>query len=177
MLILESPLLWHESSPKVRLMSWSSVACLKHICAGDPRLCCVLFGSLIWTGFTCFIIYRTPINLWLCFQRFFPIGDVISPPLSNANPQSDNWEMCVYFCVIVIHANEQNVSSEVLRQYGLSLLHSHIVLITRTRACLLEPPSRPLPVPRWKLIRMPKKTVITDEPRGVRERKMTMMGK
>ncbi|XP_056873061.1 androglobin isoform X5 [Takifugu flavidus] len=57
-----------------------------------------------------------------------------------------------------------NVSSEVLRQYGLSLLHSHIVLLTRTRACPLEQPVQPPPVPRWKLIRMPKKTVITDEP-------------
>lgn len=164
-------LLWHESALKTRLMSWSSVAGLKKICAGDPRLCSALFGSVIWTGFTCFIIYRTLINLWLCFQRFFPFGDVILPPFSNANPQSDNWKNCVYFCVITICAHKQNVSSEVLRQYGLSLVHSHIVLLTRTRACPLEQPAQPPPVPRWKLIRMPKKTVITDEPQGSRERK------
>lgn len=92
-------------------------------------------------------------------------------PHSNANPHSDNWKNCVYFCVITICAHEQNVSSEVLRQYGLSLLHSHIVLLTRTRACPLEQPAQPPPVPRWKLIRMPKKTVITDEPQRSREEK------
>ncbi|XP_038583723.1 androglobin [Micropterus salmoides] len=55
-------------------------------------------------------------------------------------------------------------SSEFLRQYGLSLLHSHIVLLTRTRACQLEPPPKPPPVPRWKLIRQRKESVVTDEP-------------
>ncbi|CAJ1078450.1 androglobin isoform X2 [Xyrichtys novacula] len=55
-------------------------------------------------------------------------------------------------------------SSEFLRQYGLSLLHSHIVLLTRTRACKLEAPPKPPPVPRWKLIRHRKEIVITDEP-------------
>uniref|UniRef100_H3D3Y1 Uncharacterized protein n=1 Tax=Tetraodon nigroviridis TaxID=99883 RepID=H3D3Y1_TETNG len=57
---------------------------------------------------------------------------------------------------------QMTVSPEVLRQYGLSLLHSHIVLLTRTRACPLEPPTPSLPAPRWKLNRMPKKLMITD---------------
>ncbi|KAG7508708.1 androglobin isoform X2 [Solea senegalensis] len=56
-------------------------------------------------------------------------------------------------------------SSEVLRQYGLSLLYSHIALLTRTRSCQLEAPPQPPPVPQWKLIRQRKETVITDEPR------------
>ncbi|KAM3603045.1 uncharacterized protein V6R79_015736 [Siganus canaliculatus] len=56
-------------------------------------------------------------------------------------------------------------SSEILRQYGLSSLYSHIVLLTRTRACPLEAPPKSPPVPQWKLIRPQKKTVITDEPR------------
>lgn len=60
---------------------------------------------------------------------------------------------------------QMTVSPEVLRQYGLSLLHSHIVLLTRTRACPLEPQTLSLPVPQWKLIRRPKKMIITDEPR------------
>ncbi len=60
-------------------------------------------------------------------------------------------------------------SSEFLRQYGLSLLHSHIVLLTRTRACQLEAPSQPPPVPRWKLIRPRKKIEVTDEPRSAWE--------
>ncbi|KAK1889169.1 Androglobin [Dissostichus eleginoides] len=56
-------------------------------------------------------------------------------------------------------------SSECLRQYGLSLLCSHIVLLTRTRACQLEAPPKPPPVPQWKLIRPPKEINVTDEPR------------
>ncbi|XP_034435154.1 androglobin [Hippoglossus hippoglossus] len=56
-------------------------------------------------------------------------------------------------------------SSEVLRQYNLSLLYSHIALLTRTRSCQLEVPPQPLPVPRWKLVRPHKEYVITAEPR------------
>ncbi|KAK5852926.1 hypothetical protein PBY51_006757 [Eleginops maclovinus] len=56
-------------------------------------------------------------------------------------------------------------SSECLRQYGLSLLCSHIVLLTRTRACPLELPPKPPPVPQWKLIRPPKEINVLDEPR------------
>ncbi|XP_041661705.1 androglobin [Cheilinus undulatus] len=55
-------------------------------------------------------------------------------------------------------------SSECLRRYGLSLQHSHIILLTRTRACQLEVPPKPPPVPQWKLIRQHKERVITDEP-------------
>ncbi|KAK2856208.1 hypothetical protein Q5P01_004943 [Channa striata] len=55
-------------------------------------------------------------------------------------------------------------SPELLRKYGLTLLHSHIVLLTRTRVCQLDAPPKPPPVPRWKLIRPPKKIVVTDEP-------------
>ncbi|XP_023262820.1 androglobin [Seriola lalandi dorsalis] len=56
-------------------------------------------------------------------------------------------------------------SSESLRRYSLSWLYSHIVLLTRIRACQLEAPHKPLPVPRWKLIRQHKEIVVTDEPR------------
>ncbi|KAK7907784.1 hypothetical protein WMY93_016396 [Mugilogobius chulae] len=55
-------------------------------------------------------------------------------------------------------------SSAVLRQYGLSLMYSHIVLLIRTRDCPLEPPPKPPSVPRWKLIRPRKEIVISDEP-------------
>ncbi|KFO69716.1 Androglobin, partial [Cuculus canorus] len=55
-------------------------------------------------------------------------------------------------------------SSEKLRQYGLSHIHSHPVLITRTRSCSLVKPPQPPPVPRWKLLRQKKKTVVTSEP-------------
>ncbi|CAL8317091.1 unnamed protein product [Merluccius merluccius] len=58
-------------------------------------------------------------------------------------------------------------TSECLRQYGLYRLHSHIVLLTRARDGPLEPPSEPIPVPRWKLIRPRLKgpPMATDEPR------------
>ncbi|KAM8873469.1 androglobin-like [Synchiropus picturatus] len=55
--------------------------------------------------------------------------------------------------------------SEYLRRYELSQMLSHIVLLTRTRACPLEPPPKPETVPRWKLIRPRKEILITDEPR------------
>ncbi|XP_068199432.1 androglobin [Antennarius striatus] len=54
--------------------------------------------------------------------------------------------------------------SESLRQYGLSLLNSHVVLLTRTRACALVAPPKPPPEPRWKLIRPRKTVLVTDEP-------------
>ncbi|KAG7460854.1 hypothetical protein MATL_G00203340 [Megalops atlanticus] len=56
-------------------------------------------------------------------------------------------------------------SSEKLRQYGLSQLHSHPVLVTRTRACPLVALPKPPSVPRWKLIRPRKERNPTDEPK------------
>ncbi|XP_004674193.1 PREDICTED: androglobin [Condylura cristata] len=58
-------------------------------------------------------------------------------------------------------------SSEKLREYGLSHIYSHPVLVTRTRSCpLIVPPKSP-PVPAWKLFRQKKETVITDEAQEV----------
>lgn len=163
----KSPLpLWHENSPKVRLISLKQM----HVC--DPRMWYVLVGSFIWTGFTCFIIYRTVINPY--FRRFSVFFLYFLFIFKHC---SVNTCTCVYLCIIIIFANAQTVSPEVLRQYGLSLLHSHIVLLTRTRACPLEPHTPSPPVPRWKLIRRPKKMMITDEPRSACERKMNTMGK
>ncbi|XP_023203465.1 androglobin isoform X2 [Xiphophorus maculatus] len=55
-------------------------------------------------------------------------------------------------------------SSELLRFYGLSMLHSHVVLLTKTRSCSLTPPPKTKMVSRWKLIRLRKKIVVTSEP-------------
>ncbi|XP_078086616.1 androglobin [Mustelus asterias] len=44
-------------------------------------------------------------------------------------------------------------SSEKLRHYGLSHVHSHPVLVTRTRSCPLVDPPEVIQIPRWKLIR------------------------
>ncbi|XP_056337396.1 androglobin [Danio aesculapii] len=56
-------------------------------------------------------------------------------------------------------------SSESLRQYGLSQLFSHPVLLTCTRDCPLVAPPKTPPLPQWKLIRPRKQTNITDEPK------------
>ncbi|KAK1209378.1 ADGB protein, partial [Pygoscelis papua] len=82
-------------------------------------------------------------------------------------------EMAVYAGCIPLHLFEEDIfslgqmadSSEKLRQYGLSHLYSHPVLITRTRSCpLVALPPPPPPVPRWKLFRQKKETVVTSEP-------------
>ncbi|OCT79932.1 androglobin [Xenopus laevis] len=54
-------------------------------------------------------------------------------------------------------------SSEKLRQYGLSHIYNHPVLVTRTRSCPLVGSPKPPPVPRWKLIRPKKEITVTDE--------------
>ncbi|MGH0171138.1 UNVERIFIED_CONTAM: hypothetical protein FKN15_060638 [Acipenser sinensis] len=56
-------------------------------------------------------------------------------------------------------------SSEKLRHYGLSHAYSHPVLVTRTRSCPLVAPTKPPPIPRWKLIRPKRHTNPTDEPK------------
>uniref|UniRef100_A0A8C3CIJ8 Androglobin n=1 Tax=Cairina moschata TaxID=8855 RepID=A0A8C3CIJ8_CAIMO len=54
-------------------------------------------------------------------------------------------------------------SSENLRQYGLSQIYSHPVLVTRTRSCPLVAPPQPPPVPRWQRFRQKKKGVAVSE--------------
>ncbi|KAM9656103.1 androglobin [Morphnus guianensis] len=81
-------------------------------------------------------------------------------------------EMAVYAGCIPLHLFEEDIfslgqmadSSEKLRQYGLSHTYSHPVLITRIRSCPLVAPPQPPPVPRWKIFRQKKETVVTSEP-------------
>uniref|UniRef100_A0ACB8GBF9 Uncharacterized protein n=1 Tax=Sphaerodactylus townsendi TaxID=933632 RepID=A0ACB8GBF9_9SAUR len=81
-------------------------------------------------------------------------------------------QMVLYACYAPLYVSERKIfelgkmadSSEKLRQYGLSHTFSHPALITRTRACPLIAPMKPLPIPRWKLIRQKKETIVTDEP-------------
>ncbi|XP_009464617.1 PREDICTED: androglobin [Nipponia nippon] len=81
-------------------------------------------------------------------------------------------EMAVYAGCIPLHLFEEDIfslgqmadSSEKLRQYGLSHIYSHPVLITRTRSCPLVALPQPPPVPHWKLFRQKKETVVTSEP-------------
>ncbi|XP_071436997.1 androglobin [Pithys albifrons albifrons] len=100
-------------------------------------------------------------------------GRVESPDnIGKESPVPTHPEMVVYAGCIPLHLFEEDIfslkqmadSSEKMRQYGLSHIHSHPVLITRTRSCPLVAPPQPPPVPCWKLIRPKKKTVVTSEP-------------
>ncbi|KAI3363725.1 hypothetical protein L3Q82_001339 [Scortum barcoo] len=94
-------------------------------------------------------------------------SQLLEPEKSKGTPEV---VVCASYYPLQPHKNsfgfgEMANSSEFLRQYGLSLLHSHTVLLTRTRACPLDPEPKPPPVPRWKLIRQRKEVLVTDEPR------------
>ncbi|KAM4042962.1 androglobin isoform 2-T2 [Anomaloglossus baeobatrachus] len=88
-------------------------------------------------------------------------------------------QMVVYASYLPLHLSEQKISllgqmassSEKLRQYGLSHIHNHPVLVSRTRSCPLVAPPKPPPVPRWKLIRQKKDVNVTDEAKEPVEKK------
>ncbi|NWU43681.1 ADGB protein, partial [Hylia prasina] len=81
-------------------------------------------------------------------------------------------EMVMYAGCIPLHLFEEDIflltrmadSSEKMRQYGLCHIHSHPVLITRTRSCPLVAPPEPPPLPSWKLVRQKKQVVVKSEP-------------
>uniref|UniRef100_A0A7N5JLJ1 Androglobin n=1 Tax=Ailuropoda melanoleuca TaxID=9646 RepID=A0A7N5JLJ1_AILME len=90
-------------------------------------------------------------------------------PKGSSAPQSPH--MVVYATFTPLYLFEKKIfslekmanSAEKLREYGLSHICSHPVLVTRTRSCpLIAPPKSP-PVPAWKLFRQKKETIITDE--------------
>ncbi|XP_075780494.1 androglobin isoform X2 [Pelodiscus sinensis] len=89
----------------------------------------------------------------------------------EGSPVPTSPQMVVYASYIPLHLFEEEIfvlgqmadSSEKLRQYGLSHIYSHPVLLTRTRSCPLIAPPKPPPIPRWKLIRPKKDIVVTDE--------------
>ncbi|XP_064014258.1 androglobin [Pogoniulus pusillus] len=103
-----------------------------------------------------------------CLQAFTEKSSVSTHP-----------EMVVYACCVPLHLFEEDVftlgqmadSSEKMRLYGLSHTYSHPVLLTRTRSCPLVAPLQPPPVPRWKVFRQKKETVVTSEPQEPEEKK------
>ncbi|NXK44547.1 ADGB protein, partial [Chauna torquata] len=112
-------------------------------------------------------LYEVPQCLFMAYPvlkciNIFSVG-------SSVPTQPD---MAVYAGCIPLHLFEAEIfsldqmanSSEKLRQYGLSQVYSHPVLVTRTRSCPLVAPPQPPPVPRWKLFRQKKETVVTSEP-------------
>ncbi|XP_028996143.1 androglobin isoform X2 [Betta splendens] len=120
-------------------------------------------------------------QIWDFLQDTIPIFTYSDESLSETNPQTVDTaaqrESQKSFPEVVVCAgyyhqphnhslvfNQMSLCSVSLRQYGLLLPHSHIVLLTRTRSCQLEAPPKSPPVPRWKLIRPRKEIVVTDEP-------------
>ncbi|XP_075123741.1 androglobin [Leptodactylus fuscus] len=111
------------------------------------------------------------------------------PPSELSNPLQQSLQeftsvsvvpqMVVYASYLPLHLSEQKISilgqmadsSEKLRRYGLSHMHNHPVLVSRTRSCPLVAPPKPPPVPRWKLIRQKKEVNVTDEAKEPVERK------
>ncbi|XP_077632195.1 androglobin [Crocuta crocuta] len=91
--------------------------------------------------------------------------------LSDCSSATQPPHMVVYATFTPLYLFERKVfsleklanSAEKLREYGLSHICSHPVLVTRTRSCPLIAPPKPPPVPAWKLFRQKKETVITDE--------------
>ncbi|KAH0622366.1 hypothetical protein JD844_024615 [Phrynosoma platyrhinos] len=81
-------------------------------------------------------------------------------------------QMVAYAYYVPLYVSERKIfvlekmadSSEKLREYGLSHIFSHPALLTRTRSGPLVAPPKPPFVPRWKLIRQKKETIVTDEP-------------
>ncbi|XP_042302406.1 androglobin [Sceloporus undulatus] len=81
-------------------------------------------------------------------------------------------QMVAYAYYLPLYVSERKIfvlekmadSSEKLREYGLSHIYSHPALLSRTRSGPLVAPPKPPFVPRWKLIRQKKETIVTDEP-------------
>ncbi|KAM6181781.1 androglobin [Erethizon dorsatum] len=92
--------------------------------------------------------------------------------LSDCSSPTQSPYMAVYATFKPLYLYEKNIftlrnmadSAEKVREYGLSHICSHPVLVTRSRSCPLVAPPKPPPIPPWKLIRYKKETVITDEP-------------
>uniref|UniRef100_A0A8C2MAZ6 Androglobin n=1 Tax=Cricetulus griseus TaxID=10029 RepID=A0A8C2MAZ6_CRIGR len=91
--------------------------------------------------------------------------------LSDCSSAIQSPHMVVYATFTPLYLFENKIftlekmanSAEKLREYGLSHICSHPVLVTRSRSCPLVAPPKPPPLPPWKLIRQKKEKVITDE--------------
>ncbi|XP_032911403.1 androglobin isoform X2 [Catharus ustulatus] len=92
--------------------------------------------------------------------------------VGKESPPPTQPEMVAYASCSPLHLFEEDIflltrmvdSSEKMRQYGLSHIYSHPVLITRTRSSPLVAPPEPPPLPPWKLFRQKKQVVVTSEP-------------
>ncbi|XP_045400491.1 androglobin isoform X2 [Lemur catta] len=95
--------------------------------------------------------------------------------LSDCSSAIQSPHMVVYATFTPLYLFENKIfalekmadSAEKLREYGLSHICSHPVLVTKSRSCPLVAPPKPPPIPPWKLIRPKKEQVITDEPQDI----------
>nr|XP_012607645.1 androglobin isoform X2 [Microcebus murinus] len=95
--------------------------------------------------------------------------------LSDCSSAIQSPHMVVYATFTPLYLFENKIfalekmadSAEKLREYGLSHICSHPVLVTKSRSCPLVAPPKPPPIPPWKLIRPKKEKVITDEPQDL----------
>ncbi|XP_005390684.1 PREDICTED: androglobin isoform X2 [Chinchilla lanigera] len=93
--------------------------------------------------------------------------------LSDCSSPTQSPYMAVYATFKPLYLYEKNIfalrnmadSAEKVREYGLSHICSHPVLVTRSRSCPLVAPPKPPLIPAWKLIRYKKEAVVTDEPK------------
>ncbi|XP_074393682.1 androglobin isoform X3 [Zonotrichia albicollis] len=92
--------------------------------------------------------------------------------LTEKTPPPPEPEVVAYAACTPLYLFEEDIfsltrmadSSEKMRQYGLCHIHSHPVLITRTRSCPLVAPPEPPAIPPWKLFRPKKEVVLKCEP-------------
>ncbi|KAF2974503.1 hypothetical protein EK904_010063 [Melospiza melodia maxima] len=92
--------------------------------------------------------------------------------LTEKTPPPPEPEVVAYAACTPLYLFEEDIfsltrmadSSEKMRQYGLCHIHSHPVLITRTRSCPLVAPPEPPALPPWKLFRPKKEVVLKCEP-------------
>ncbi|XP_054135004.1 androglobin [Melozone crissalis] len=92
--------------------------------------------------------------------------------ISKETPPPPEPEVVAYAVCTPLYLFEEDIfsltrmadSSEKMRQYGLCHIHSHPVLITRTRSCPLVAPPEPPALPPWKLFRPKKEVVLKCEP-------------
>ncbi|NWR09839.1 ADGB protein, partial [Paradoxornis webbianus] len=122
-----------------------------------------------------YILHILPHTALRVFSTFFFIVHLVLKHFDVfcvESPVPVQPEMVVYAGCIPLHLFEEDIfvlsrmadSSEKMRQYGLSHIHSHPVLITRIRSCPLVAPPEPPPLPSWKLFRQKKHIVVTSEP-------------
>ncbi|XP_067845424.1 androglobin isoform X1 [Heptranchias perlo] len=112
-------------------------------------------------------------------QRLGSVSRNISQVFTESTPVAVMPQMMIYATYFPLQLTERRISllgqmaesSEKLRHYGLSHIHSHPVLVTRTRSCPLIIPPDIAQIPRWKLIRPQNRTIPIADPKEPKVKK------